>query len=80
MARTASLPVKYRRDYIVKYCEQNHPVTFKDVLKYAQELPLPAMPIDPSRQAHTIRSDLHKLRQEGAIKPEMLVVKTDWTS
>ncbi|PXW70445.1 hypothetical protein C7964_102332 [Loktanella sp. PT4BL] len=78
MARTASYPVKLRRDHIALYCEQNHPCTFKQVLQFAQEKPLPAMPDALSKQIHTVRSDLHKLRQDGSIKPEWLIVKNDW--
>lgn len=78
MSRTASYPVKLRRDHIAFYCEQNHPVTFKEVLNFAVTKGLPEMPKEPTKQSHTVRSDLHKLRQEGQVKAHWLVVKTDW--
>jgi hypothetical protein len=78
MARTASMPVKLRRDHIALYCEQNHPCTFKDVLNFARDKGLPEMPKEPTKQSHTVRSDLHKLRLDGSIKADWLVVKTDW--
>ena len=78
MARTASYPVKLRRDGIALYCEQNHPVTFKEVLNYAKDKPLPAMPTLPSKAEHIVRSDLHRLRLDGSVKPEWVVVKSIW--
>ena len=78
MARTQSADVKARRDKITEFCKSNAPCTFKDVLLYAVEEKLPAMPTTESKQVHTVRSDLHKLRQSGAIRPEFIVVKTDW--
>ena len=86
MPRTHSPIVHQRRSAIVDYVEANHPVTFREVLAFAQGSeagasqgkPLPAMPIVESRQEHIVRSDLHKLRLDGSIKPSWVVCKTDW--